>query len=195
MLNIAVLVSGGGTNLQALLDSEARGENPNGKITLVVASKPGVYALERAASFGVESAVVSRKDYADSTAFDAALVLVCVGAALLAETGHLPWTEAGERYFAAALVLAVLLFLGNLAPKLPFSRHTGLRLPWTVADEDTWTVAHRLVGYLSFPLALVYLAGLSLTAQFEVLTLGVFLLWVGVPGLLSYLYFRRKWIP
>ena len=45
MLNIAVLVSGGGTNLQALLDSEARGENPNGKITLVVASKPGVYAL------------------------------------------------------------------------------------------------------------------------------------------------------
>ena len=71
------------------------------------------------------------------TAFDAALVLVCVGAALLAETGHLPWTEAGEQYFAAALVLAVLLFLGNLAPKLPFSRHTGLRLPWTVADEDT----------------------------------------------------------
>ena len=46
MLNIAVLVSGGGTNLQALLDSEARGENPNGRITLVVASKPGVYALE-----------------------------------------------------------------------------------------------------------------------------------------------------
>ena len=42
MLNIAVLVSGGGTNLQALLDSEARGENPQGKITLVVASKPGV---------------------------------------------------------------------------------------------------------------------------------------------------------
>lgn len=92
-------------------------------------------------------------------------------------------------------MLAVLLFLGNLAPKLPFSRHTGLRLPWTVADEDTWTVAHRLVGYLSLPLALVYLAGLSLTAQFEALTLGVFLLWVGVPGLLSYLYFRKKWIP
>ena len=54
MLNSAVLVSGGGTNLQALLDSEARGENPNGKITLVVASKPGVYALERAAKAGVE---------------------------------------------------------------------------------------------------------------------------------------------
>ena len=52
MLNIAVIVSCGGTNLQALLDSEARGENPNGRITLVVASKPGVYALERAAKAG-----------------------------------------------------------------------------------------------------------------------------------------------
>lgn len=74
MLNIAVLVSGGGTNLQALLESEARGENPNGKIVLVVASKPGVYALERAANFGVESAVVARKEYDDSDAFDAALL-------------------------------------------------------------------------------------------------------------------------
>ena len=74
MLNIAVLVSGGGTNLQALLDSEARGENPNGKITLVVASKPGVYALERAAKAGVEGAVVRRKDYENSKDFDAALL-------------------------------------------------------------------------------------------------------------------------
>ena len=76
MKNIAVLVSGGGTNMQAILDAEARGENPHGKVTLVVASKPGVYALERAAGAGVESTVVRRKDYADSEAFDAALVRV-----------------------------------------------------------------------------------------------------------------------
>ena len=62
MKRVAVLVSGGGTNLQALLESERRGENPDGKIMLVIASKPGVYALERAANFGVESAVVSRKE-------------------------------------------------------------------------------------------------------------------------------------
>lgn len=74
MKKVAVLVSGGGTNLQALLESERRGENPAGKITLVVASKPGVYALERAANFGVATAVVRRKDYADSAAFDAALL-------------------------------------------------------------------------------------------------------------------------
>ena len=74
MVKIAVLVSGGGTNLQALLDSEARGENPAGKISLVVASKPGVYALERAAKAGVEHCVVSRKSYETSEAFDAALL-------------------------------------------------------------------------------------------------------------------------
>ncbi len=71
---VAVLVSGGGTNLQALLDSQSRGENPNGEIVLVVASKPGVYALERAANAGVEGCVVRRKDYAASEDFDAALL-------------------------------------------------------------------------------------------------------------------------
>ena len=74
MVKIAVLVSGGGTNLQALLDSEARGDNPAGKISLVVASKPGVYALERAAKAGVEHCVVSRKSYETPQAFDAALL-------------------------------------------------------------------------------------------------------------------------
>lgn len=74
MKRVAVLVSGGGTNLQALLESERRGENPDGKIVLVVASKPGVYALERAANFGVEGVVVARKDYPGSEAFDAALL-------------------------------------------------------------------------------------------------------------------------
>ena len=76
MMKIAVLVSGGGTNLQAILESERRGENPNGKVTLVVASKPGVYALERAANFGVETAVVRRKDYATGEEFDTALLSV-----------------------------------------------------------------------------------------------------------------------
>ena len=79
MLKIAVLVSGGGTNLQAILDSQARGENPHGRVALVVASKPGVYALERAEKAGVPGAVVCRKDYAGSEAFDAALLAVLRG--------------------------------------------------------------------------------------------------------------------
>ena len=74
MLKVAVLVSGGGTNLQAILDAQAAGAIPHGQVSLVVASKPGVYALERAAKAGVESTVVSRRDYPSAEAFDAALL-------------------------------------------------------------------------------------------------------------------------
>lgn len=59
---IAVLVSGGGTNLQALIDAERRGEIPHGELALVVASKAGVYALERAKAAGIPSVVVSKDE-------------------------------------------------------------------------------------------------------------------------------------
>lgn len=58
---IAVFVSGGGTNLQALLDAETEGVLHSGKVSLVLSSKPGVYALERAAKHGVPSVVVDRR--------------------------------------------------------------------------------------------------------------------------------------
>ena len=70
---IAVLVSGGGTNLQALIDAEKRGELGAGKITLVIASKPGVYALERASNAGIEGRVLARKDYDSIAAYSKAL--------------------------------------------------------------------------------------------------------------------------
>ena len=73
MTKIAVLVSGGGTNLQALIDAEKRGELGNGKISLVIASKPGVYALERAANAGIEGRVLARKDYDSIASYSKAL--------------------------------------------------------------------------------------------------------------------------
>lgn len=73
MLNIAVLVSGGGTNLQALIDAVQAG-GIHGRIALVVASRPGAYALERAAKAGIPTRVVCRRDCADEAAFDTALL-------------------------------------------------------------------------------------------------------------------------
>lgn len=73
-VKIAVLVSGGGTNLQALIDAEKRGELGDGKISLVIASKPGVYALDRAAANGIESQVLARKEYDSISAYSKALV-------------------------------------------------------------------------------------------------------------------------
>lgn len=74
MLNIAVFVSGGGTNLQALIDAQNRGELQNGKITFVLASNSGAYALKRAEKAGIESAVVSRKEYDSKEAYDIAVL-------------------------------------------------------------------------------------------------------------------------
>ena len=74
MIQIAVFVSGGGTNLQALIDAEQAGRIHSGHLALVVASKPGVYALERAEKAGIPSVVVSRKDCADQAEFEAKLL-------------------------------------------------------------------------------------------------------------------------
>lgn len=71
---IAVLVSGGGTNLQALLDAQARGEIPGGRIVAVVSSKEGAYALERAAQAGISGYVVARRDFSSSREMTLALV-------------------------------------------------------------------------------------------------------------------------
>ena len=70
-VNIAVFVSGGGTNLQALIDSEKNGVLKSGKIKLVVSSQPGAYALERAANAGIPSVVVNKKAAGTSEAFEA----------------------------------------------------------------------------------------------------------------------------
>jgi phosphoribosylglycinamide formyltransferase-1 len=70
---IAVLVSGGGTNLQALIDAEKAGKLGGGEITLVISSKPEVYALERARVNDIPAKVVSRKEYPDIKSYTAAL--------------------------------------------------------------------------------------------------------------------------
>ena len=69
-IRIGVLVSGGGTNLQALIDAEKNGIIKSGEIVVVVSSKPEVYALTRAKNAGINSAVVSRKDCSDIREFE-----------------------------------------------------------------------------------------------------------------------------
>ena len=84
MKNIVVLVSGGGTNLQALIDAEKAGNIKNGKITCVISSKEGAYALERAAQNGIKGIVIPRKEYPDIASYTRA-----VTDALLAEKADL----------------------------------------------------------------------------------------------------------
>ena len=71
---IAVLVSGGGTNLQAILDAAARGEIPDGEVTLVISDRPGAYALERAAGAGIPALEISKKACGGQKPFEGKLV-------------------------------------------------------------------------------------------------------------------------
>ena len=73
---IAVLVSGGGTNLQALLEAEEAGKIPHGEIAMVISNNPGAYALERAKNFGVPAAVISKKELGSQEAFERELQAV-----------------------------------------------------------------------------------------------------------------------
>ena len=73
MKNIAVLVSGGGTNLQALIDAQSRGEIIGGKITLVVSSNPDAYALKRAENNNIATKICEKKNYKDRAEYTAAI--------------------------------------------------------------------------------------------------------------------------
>ena len=73
---IAVLVSGGGTNLQALIDAENAGKIPHGEISLVISNNPNAYALERARVNGIPGAVISKKECGSQAAFEAQIQAV-----------------------------------------------------------------------------------------------------------------------
>ncbi|WP_457942194.1 phosphoribosylglycinamide formyltransferase [Caproiciproducens sp. LBM24188] len=74
MLKIAVLVSGGGTNLQALIDAQNNGKLPGGVLSLVISSKKDAYALERAKKAGIPTKVLLRRDYSTQQDYDEALL-------------------------------------------------------------------------------------------------------------------------
>lgn len=91
MLNVAVLVSGGGTNLQALIDAQASGRLENGRLAAVISSRPDAGALERAAAAGIPAYVVPRAEYAGRSDYTRAVVrqLRAVDAGLVVLAGFL----------------------------------------------------------------------------------------------------------
>lgn len=91
-----------------------------------------------------------------ATIFDAVVLLLVLTVAALDKTALAALSEDGERLLAAVIMCGIMLFGGFISPRLPYNRHTGLRLPWTVRDEDTWNVAHRVLGYISLPMTMLY---------------------------------------
>lgn len=127
-----------------------------------------------------------------TTFFNIGVLIVGIVFAILTALDLVVFSENSEKMFAMALVSCVILFAGIISPKLPYTKHTGLRLPWTVQDEDTWNIAHRIIGYISLPIVLLYIACSCTIYNFEMVTLGTMIAWIGIPGGLSYMFFRRK---
>lgn len=127
-----------------------------------------------------------------TTVFNILMLLVGTVFAVLTALDVITFSRHGEEMFATAVISCVMLFAGIISPKLPFTRHTGLRLPWTVRDEDTWNVAHRILGYISLPAALLYIACALTVPNFEAVTLCAMLIWLGIPSLFSLVFFYRK---
>ena len=127
-----------------------------------------------------------------TTFFNIGMILVVIAVTVLSETGILTLSAGGEKVFSSAVIVILIIFSGIISPRLPFNRHTGLRLPWTVQDEDTWNVAHRILGITALPVALCYIAASIIADDLKTVTLCAVVFWVGLPAVLSYIYYYRK---
>ena len=63
-------------------------------------------------------------------------------------------TEVSDKLLIIGIAIFIMIF-GNISPKIPFNRYMGLRLPWTIRDEETWKIAHKITGYLAFPVGIL----------------------------------------
>lgn len=130
---VVVLVSGGGTNLQALIDAQSRGELGGGEIVGVVSSKEGAYALERAAKADIPGFVIPRKDYPDHRGYSLALLDQCreLGADLIILAGfmHILTQE-----FISAYENAILNVHPALIPSFCGEGYYGLRVHQAALD-------------------------------------------------------------
>lgn len=148
-------------------------------------------------NIGVLTAVTSEKSETKylkiTTAFNIIFFAACAVVAVLIGTGFIVITEENEDCLGVAVITALIIFSGIISPKLPFNRHTGLRLPWTVRDEQTWNLAHKVIGIISFPMSIIYVAGVIAKINFEFLFLSVTALWIGIPAVISYVFFKKKY--
>ena len=128
-----------------------------------------------------------------TTVFSAVFLVLGLVISALLGLGVLTLSQRQEELLAAALVACLMVFAGLISPRLPFNRHTGLRLPWTVADEGAWRAAHETLGVISLPAALLYLACVLAFPDGETVTLCAVAAWLGIPALRSYRVFRGKY--
>ena len=121
------------------------------------------------------------------------LLLIIVGYIILKDFQIIVLSDTQEYFFSEILVLSFMALLGSCANALPFNKHVGLRLPWTLADYQTWRYAHKLLHELTFPAILFSIAILKMFPnKSKTLMIWSVLLYLGVPSFFSYLYYKKK---
>ena len=111
------------------------------------------------------------------------LVMVIIAVVGIVLTEKELFTEYAERMFANVFIIIIIVWFGNIAGKIPFNRYIG--------DEETWNIGHRLLEYCSLPLAIIYL-GLIPFVNNKNLAICIVALWIIIPGVISYLFYKRK---
>lgn len=121
------------------------------------------------------------------------LLLIIVGYIILKDFQIIVLSDTQEYFFSEILVLSFMALLGSCANTLPFNKHVGLRLPWTLADYQTWRYAHKILHELTFPAILFSIAILKMFPnKSKTLMIWSVLLYLGVPSFFSYLYYKKK---
>lgn len=118
------------------------------------------------------------------------IVIIAYGSTLLSPLKNSLDTKTTEILLIGLCSLFIMYF-GNLSPKIPFNRYLGLRLPWTIRDEDTWKLAHKILGYISFPIAILMLISAFYFKVETVATVAI-LTWIMIPGLYSLSFYKKK---
>lgn len=128
-----------------------------------------------------------------TTLINIGFLIIGILVACLTALDVITFSENGEKIFAMAFISCIMLAAGILCPRLPYNRHTGLRLPWTIRDEETWKIAHNILGYISLPIVLLYVACTLTVPDFKLVTFCAMILWIGIPGGISGIYYLRKY--
>lgn len=128
-----------------------------------------------------------------TTLINIGFLIIGILVACLTALDVITFSENGEKIFAMSFISCIMLASGILCPRIPYNRYTGLRLPWTIRDEETWKIAHNILGHISLPIVLLYVACTLTVPDFELVTSGAMILWIGIPGGISGVYYLRKY--
>lgn len=130
------------------------------------------------------------------TVFDGVLFAGLVVLSVLVGTERVVFSQTQEKWLLVGLFSCLFLFFGAVSPRLPFQRHTGLRLPWTVMDEPTWNLAHKILGIIALPITVLYVAVALVCEDVDAVakaSVGALLLYIAIPGLLSLIFYWKQY--